>query len=166
LEANPVYKPGQENVPYFLQTHARPGLEADHLYWGMLQQHLWAYAEAQQWVRREDGTYLVGGGGIYTPEGQLVFIQDAVIRVNLRQGRLVGLQVLPTEPLDPLTMTQWARAWFPDDVVALSYQSDGQRVLQALLGDVPSGFVAKFLVSFRTIQLGNPYPRCSRGCQN
>ncbi|WP_287129285.1 hypothetical protein [Candidatus Cyanaurora vandensis] len=160
--AAPLYQAGSERVPFVLQTHARPGLAADHLYWGMLQAEFLTYADQQQWERRK-GSFSLGGSGLYTPEGQLVFTQDATVRAYFRQGRLVGLLVLPTAPLDPLTLTQWGRAWFPDDRIILAYQSEAnggsQRVLQAILGEIPSegqGDVLKLLLPFRTIQLGGP----------
>ncbi|WP_218081178.1 hypothetical protein [Anthocerotibacter panamensis] len=167
-----MYKEGTEHMPFTLQTHTRPLLESDHLYWGMQTSDFARYASQNQWQpslpRRmlktiEGWGFTLGGGGLYTPEGQLVFTQDAQVQVYFRNQRLVGVFILPTtRTLDPLTLTQWSRAWFPDEMVTIQYQAEpsegGQRVLQATLGEVLfEGDLHKFLTPFRTIQLGNPY---------
>jgi hypothetical protein len=91
----------------------------------------------------------------------LVFAQEANVRTYFRRNRLVGLLILPTtQNLDLLTLTQWSRAWFPDDEVILQYQVEttesGQRILQALLGEVPpefAGDVQKLLAQPRRLRL-------------
>ena len=164
------YKEGNERSLPPLQTHTRPALAEDHLYWGIVYREFLRYAEEQQWQMVEPPqslgqstvlTYQPGGGGIYTPENQLVFIQDVEIRVYFRLNRLIGLLVQPTNrPLEAPTLTQWVRSWFPDDPVRLRYQltpySDG--VLQAILGDIPQEFqsnLQKLLVPFRFLEV-NP----------
>ncbi len=164
------YRAGFERPLPLLQTHVRPTLEPDHLWWGMQQETLSRYADQNQWsvqppVQAERMVHTLDGGGLYTPEDQLVFTQDAKVHSYFRRGRLVGLLVIPTNrSLDPLTLTQWSRAWFPDEAVTIQYQSDffdqGQQVLQAILGEIPPAFsndVLKLLSPFRQIQLGNRF---------
>jgi hypothetical protein len=170
VAAKDVFKEGVEHSVPLLQTHVRPLLGADHLYWGILEGNFSRYADQNQWQslnpRRlqnqvSSSFYALGGGGLYTPEGFLVFAQEANVRTYFRRNRLVGLLILPTtQNLDLLTLTQWSRAWFPDDEVILQYQVEttesGQRILQALLGEVPpefAGDVQKLLAQPRRLRL-------------
>lgn len=166
-------KEGMKRQVPLLQTHARPGLVSDHLYWGMLRSEFNRYSELNQWqtllAPRTVGqvaalSFDPNGYALYTPATALAFVQDVQLTVYFRQQRLVGILAIPKpQTLTPQELIRWVRGWLPDNAVQITYQTEGEWIVQGIIGELPTEFandLRKSLLPFRRIVVsqGNVRP--------
>ena len=161
-----VLKQGEVRTLPLLQTRARPPLQMEMLYLGMVEERFLSYARANNWETissdREDPRWSrwqlrPGGEALYLPAAPSsrdpsvppLYARGFYVEAYFMGGRLVGMHLIynPEEPgFNPRQLQRLVRAWFPDNRLMVYYQvlpeDPDQQVLEAYWGTIPPPYLA------------------------
>jgi hypothetical protein len=161
-----VLKQGEVRTLPLLQTRARPSLQMEMLYLGMVEERFLGYAHANNWETissdREDPRWSrwqlrPGGEALYPPDAPPsrdpseppLYARGFYVEAYFIGGRLVGMHLIynPEEPgFNFRQLQRLVRAWFPDNRLMLHYQvlpeDPDQHVLRAYWGTIPPPYLA------------------------